>query len=203
GGELLLRFGAVDYWCRIFVNGQLEGEHEGGYTPIALPIRRYVQAGRNEIVVRVYDAAQAQISYRRWPEHAARPAITTPPFDPADIPHGKQEWYLNVGGIWQDVTLTAVPTIYIDSVQITPDIHSGEAQVAVTLAGELASFSAGTLRLAIRDQDGNAWEAGASLVAGQQRDLVTIAVDQPRLWDIDTPTLYTATAALSTDHGDD
>src|SRR4051794_39993753 len=33
GGELLLHFGAVDYWCQVFVNGQLAGEHEGGYTP--------------------------------------------------------------------------------------------------------------------------------------------------------------------------
>src|SRR5438552_19012879 len=39
GGELTLRFGAVDYWCQVFVNGQLVGEHEGGYTPFAIPIR--------------------------------------------------------------------------------------------------------------------------------------------------------------------
>src|SRR5215475_7650427 len=124
GGEILLQFGAVDYWCQIFVNGQLVGEHEGGYTPITLPIRRYARAGENEIVVRVYDAAQTQISHQRWPERTAQPATTTPPFDPVDIPHGKQEWYINVGGIWQNVTLTAVPTTYIDSIQVTPNIHS-------------------------------------------------------------------------------
>src|SRR5689334_11806453 len=33
GGQLLLRFGAVDYWCQVYVNGSLAGEHEGGYTP--------------------------------------------------------------------------------------------------------------------------------------------------------------------------
>src|SRR5436190_16480282 len=41
-GELLLHFGAVDYWCQVFVNGQLVGEHEGGYTPFDLPVRPYV-----------------------------------------------------------------------------------------------------------------------------------------------------------------
>ena len=41
-GELLLHFGAVDYWCQVFVNGALAGEHEGGYTPFTLPIAGFV-----------------------------------------------------------------------------------------------------------------------------------------------------------------
>src|SRR5438874_1436403 len=53
-GEILLHFGAVDYWCQVFVNGNLAVEHEGGYTPITVPIRRYVSVSENEIVVRVY-----------------------------------------------------------------------------------------------------------------------------------------------------
>src|SRR5258708_38618725 len=37
-GELLLKFGAGDYWCQVFVNGTLAGEHEGGYTPFTVRI---------------------------------------------------------------------------------------------------------------------------------------------------------------------
>src|SRR5579864_3859212 len=55
GGELLLKFGAVDYWCEVFVNGQRVGEHEGGYTPFVFEIRRFVHAGENEVVVHVFD----------------------------------------------------------------------------------------------------------------------------------------------------
>src|SRR5215210_5886370 len=58
GGEVLLRFGAVDYWCQVFVNGQLVGEHEGGYTEFTLPIKQAVRKGSNELTVRVYDAIQ-------------------------------------------------------------------------------------------------------------------------------------------------
>src|SRR4051812_38275721 len=47
-GEVLLTFGAVDYWCQVFVNQQLVSEHEGGYTPFSIAIRSYVQAGENE-----------------------------------------------------------------------------------------------------------------------------------------------------------
>jgi len=201
-GELLLHFGAVDYWCQIFVNGVLAGEHEGGYTPISLPIRRYARAGQNELVVRVYDAAQAEISHQRWPEYPTRPA-STPPFNAVDLPHGKQEWYLNVGGIWQDVSLKAVPRRYIEAVHVTPDIHSGEARVALGLAGELTAFTAGTLLVTIRDADGNAWATTADLVAGQPQYHVVVRVDQPQLWELDTPSLYTSTATLTVDHAVD
>ena len=46
GGNLLLRFGAVDYWCQVYVNGTLAGEHEGGYTPFTVPIRDQARRGR-------------------------------------------------------------------------------------------------------------------------------------------------------------
>src|SRR5690242_5297245 len=42
-GEVLLHFGAVDYWCQVFVNGRLVGEHEGGYTPFEFPVRAYLK----------------------------------------------------------------------------------------------------------------------------------------------------------------
>ena len=53
-----------------------------------------------------------------------------PPFDPNDIPHGKQEWYINVGGIWQDVSLIATSRAYVSAIRVTPDIHSGTVHVA-------------------------------------------------------------------------
>src|SRR6478672_9672883 len=56
GGELLLTFGAVDYWCQVFVNRQLVCEHEGGYTPFTIPIAAYIHPGENEIAVQVYDS---------------------------------------------------------------------------------------------------------------------------------------------------
>src|SRR6478735_8558221 len=138
GGEVLLRFGAVDYWCQVFVNGQMVAEHEGGYTPITVPVGNNLRVGQNEIAVRVYDSVQSEIKAERWPEYGVTPTTNGPPFDANDIPHGKQEWYINVGGIWQDVSITAVPRTYIENVAIYPDIHTGEALVKVRVAGEMA-----------------------------------------------------------------
>ena len=141
GGELLLRFGAVDYWCQVFVNGTLVGEHEGGYTPFTLRIGAQARLGQNEIAVRVYDSAQDNITIPRWHEDLTYQDSHQPPFDPRNVPHGKQEWYVNVGGIWQDVTLIAVPQVYIENVHITPDIHTSHANVRVELGGDPARIA--------------------------------------------------------------
>lgn len=56
GGDLRLRFGAVDYWCAVFLNGVHLGEHEGGYTPFEFGLRNALRDGRNEITVRVFSS---------------------------------------------------------------------------------------------------------------------------------------------------
>ncbi len=199
-GELLLHFGAVDYWCQVFVNGALAGEHEGGYTPFTLPIREHVQPGENSIAVRVYDVAQTEITIPRWPAEQTRPERTTPPFTAVDIPHGKQEWYINIGGIWQDVTLSSVPRTYLDVVHVTTDVHTGTAQVAVALAGAPAETSRGTISVRLEQNGQRVVETQLALTAGQRAYIVSIHVDAPQLWSLELPALYTATVQLSTEN---
>ncbi|MBI5668647.1 MAG: hypothetical protein HZC41_11630 [Chloroflexi bacterium] len=188
-GELLLKFGAVDYWCQVFVNGQLAGEHEGGYTPFTLPIRAYARPGANQIAVRVYDAAQTGITVERWPHSV--PAASSP-FDPTAVPHGKQEWYINVGGLWQEVTLTAVPAAYIENVYITPSIHTGQIQVRAQLAGAVDAAAGGTLTVTVEDAS-----ASVPVAAGQTSIELTLTIASPRLWSPEQPHRYQATVQLS------
>ena len=92
GRRILLCFGAVDYRCRVYVNGALAGAHEGGYAPFALDITLLLRDGENDLCLRVEDA----------PDCAQ--------------PRGKQYWdrglmgcwYTPVSGIWQTVYLEAV-----------------------------------------------------------------------------------------------
>jgi hypothetical protein len=194
-GELLLHFGAVDYWCQVYVNGQYVGAHEGGYTPFRFPIRQYVQQGENRLSVRVYDTVQEAIVIPRWRD-APDAASAQPPFNPELIPHGKQTWYIDASGIWQDVKLTAVPAQYIDRVQITPDIHSGETHVRVMLGG--AAQHSQKVRVVI-----NAQTIEATAAAGQNDLTVTVNIPAPVLWTPDTPHLYTAEVSLFAEDGTD
>lgn len=56
GKRVLLRFGAVDYRCTVFVNGEAVGGHEGGYTPFAMDVTRALTDGENDLCLRVEDA---------------------------------------------------------------------------------------------------------------------------------------------------
>lgn len=190
GGEVLLDFGAVDYWCQVYVNGHFIGEHEGGYMPFRYAIRSFVHAGENTLAVYVYDKAQESIVISRWLEQTA-PENDKPPFQAETIPHGKQTWYIDASGIWQDVTLTTVPARYIERVHVTPDIHTGVAQVRVTLGG---AGQAGAVRVSIGSDT-----AEAAAAPGQDEVVVPVQVTNVKYWTPDTPTLYTAEVTLGGD----
>ena len=117
GKRILLHFGAVDYACRVFINGHVAGEHRGGYTPFCLEISGLLEEGENEVCLRVEDY----------------PDVTQP--------RGKQYWqkglmgcwYTPVSGIWQTVYLEAVGENWIRSIHITPDIDRREARAEIAL----------------------------------------------------------------------
>ncbi len=190
-GEVLLTFGAVDYLCNVYINGQHAGAHEGGYTPFTLAIGRLLQAGENRITVRVYDPVQQGGLIERHPHFPLEPAGQQPP-GPLSVPHGKQEWYAGVGGIWQDVTLRAVPATHIDHVRVVTALD-GTVQVRVRLHGaEHVAVQAAAGR-----GDQVVAEATATAAAGEAE--LTLRVPDPRWWSPDSPNLYTLRVRAGTD----
>lgn len=117
GKRVLLRFGAVDFECVVYVNGKRVGGHRGGYTPFAIDITKALVEGENDLCVRVRD-------------------------DPdCTQPRGKQYWnrglmgcwYTPVSGIWQTVYLEATGEYGIKYIHVTPDIdnHMFTAEIAL------------------------------------------------------------------------
>ena len=116
----ILHFGAVDYRCLIYLNGEYVGSHEGGYTGFSLDITNHVEE-INVLVVRVED-----------------------PSEDLEIPRGKQFWkteietifYPRVSGIWQTVWLEFIsPDYSIDDLKITPDIDKSEVVFELEMTG--------------------------------------------------------------------
>ncbi len=85
----LLKFGAVDYRAVVYVNQERVGSHDGGYLPFEFDITSYLHAGENQISVRVSDpgAKPDEVEGIQY----------------AEIPHGKQNWYVQTSGLWQSV----------------------------------------------------------------------------------------------------
>ena len=122
--QVVLKFGAVDYFAEVFINGVSAGTHEGGYTPFALDITHAVKPGMNELAVRVIDPPMDELLNQ----------ALCPEMMYNEIPHGKQNWYLQNGGIWQGVRVEFCPAIYIQQVHVTPNV-SGDFGVDVQFAG--------------------------------------------------------------------
>src|SRR5437764_1425090 len=138
----ILRFGACDYFAEVFVNGQRVGTHEGGYTPFVFDVTEHLRAGANELLLRVTDPPMDERENRaRFPEML---------YD--EIPHGKQDWYVQTGGLWQPVWLELRPSLYIQRVHVTPK-PSGEVRVEVQLAGQ-ASQDPNPIEVVVRDASG-------------------------------------------------
>lgn len=106
GKRVLLNFGAVDYFAKVWINGLYAGSHKGGYAPFKLDVTGFLQEKENTVVVRVEDRYETI------------------------QPRGKQYWknkpdrcwYTATSGIWQTVWLEAVGDVYIERLKMTPDI---------------------------------------------------------------------------------
>jgi len=118
GERLLLHFGAVDWACQVWVNGNHVGNHTGGYDPFTFDITDALNAGDQQLVVKVND-----------------------PTDSGTQPRGKQRnkphgiWYTPVTGIWQTVWLEPVPATHVDSLKIVPNVDRKTLTVTVNHRG--------------------------------------------------------------------
>ncbi len=87
--RVFAHFGAVNYRARIYCNGELLGEHEGGYTPFDFEITRLLHDGDNFLVVEASNQRRDN-----------------------GIPSLQTDWW-NYGGITRDVMLVETPETFI------------------------------------------------------------------------------------------
>lgn len=117
--QVILHFGAVDYRCRVYVNGKFAGGHTGGQTPFSFNITSLLQPGSNQVSVWVQDR-----------------------MEDLSQPRGKQYWkpksegifYTRTTGIWQTVWLEAVEEFHLTALRFTPDIERMQVQLDMEFA---------------------------------------------------------------------
>jgi hypothetical protein len=189
--HLLLHFGAVDYRATVWVNGELAGTHEGGYTPFTFDITSHVAGGTDAVIV-------------VWAHD-----------DPHDLakPRGKQDWlrdphsiwYYRTTGIWQTVWLERVPATWIGTLRWTPNLVRWELGCAVTLHG--APCEGARLHVTMRAGADVLLDDTYLVVGGEVHRRIALSdpgIDDYRnglLWSPESPRLIEAELRLTTADG--
>lgn len=163
------------FGSRVFLNGQLLGDHVPSFTPGYFNARPALKVGDNEIIVRV---------------GAFRDAVSK------TVPSGwDYEKFRFCPGIFDSVELILSGSPYIARVQAVPDIEKKAVTVHVWLKSADAAVPA-KLHFIVREAvTGRVVGEGACDVPGtgegtERKGQVTIALGNCRLWSPDDPFLY-------------
>ena len=165
--RVLLHFGAVDQCCRVLVNGQEAGRHEGGYLPFCLDVTALLNDGENRLTAVVTDDAAGGV-YGMGKQRYQRGGI----------------WYTATSGIWQTVWLESVPENYVKSLRLTPDLDAG------VLRWHIEADAAEGARVTVRAGDtviaeGRADENGDGVSVIPAEHLRPWSPEDPFLYDVD------------------
>ncbi|MCR5791980.1 MAG: hypothetical protein K6G65_02315, partial [Lachnospiraceae bacterium] len=117
--NIVLYFGAVDWKSRVYVNGELVGTHEGGYTAFEFDVTEYLNLNANNVIT-VWVEDKASYGDDSYPALVGKQG--------RNAPCG----YTHNSGIWQTVMLEErASNVNLDYTQTTSKID--DATVAFTL----------------------------------------------------------------------
>ena len=174
--RVLLHFGAVDQDCDVLIDGVRVGGHRGGYLPFTVDITdAVVGVGPHEIVVRVRDVTDTSWRAKGKQRLGGSEGI----------------WYSPQSGIWQSVWLESVPTRWVERLDLTPHLATGEVEVTV-IDG---SGSIGTAEVRILAEGGELAQAEVPVGAPARIALG----DDVRRWSPEDPFLHDVEVRLGDD----
>lgn len=186
GRRLFLDFDGVMMAAEVFVNGRRLAEHKGGYVPFSVDITEHVEPrAPNVVAVRVDSRERGDIP-----------------------PCGGVVDYLTFGGIYREVRLRAVGALHVNNVFARPGNVLEEAKrldVDVTLSNAGKQEAGGRVSCELLGADGQgvarAETEAVSVPVGEQATLTACfeGLTGVRLWDIDSPTLYTLRVSVLRD----
>lgn len=198
GQRARLLFGAVFYRSKIWLNGTLLGEHEGGYTAFEFDATHALNQGGDNLL-----AVMVDNSWNTETIPGSRVGGT-----PRDLTYPWWNW----GGIKKPVHLEITPAVYVERQKIvaSPDLAAGTAAVSVKVWVKNTTATVQQRRVRLRLRRPGAWnDAGlgeatvrlAPHATTMAEILIRLDVPNVALWDMDRPNLYESLVEL--DSGQD
>jgi beta-glucuronidase len=188
-----IRFEAVFYLARVWLNGQYLGQHEGGYTPFEFDASALARPGEENTIA-------VQVDNLRTPNRIPAVLKTDWSFD----------WY-NYGGITRDVSLEITSRAYIAHQQVVSTPHltgmdeadSATVAALVTVNNTSSNMLKGTLVAKLLDDaSGQAVldspvSSNVNIPAGESAEVqLNATLASPKLWHFDHPNLYRWSVSL-------
>lgn len=184
GRRLHLRFGSAVYHARVWLNGILLGEHEGGHLPFAFDVTDAARPGQaNRLVVRV----ENRLALERVP---AVPDPGTSHFYQEDYPQTSYDFF-PYSGLHRQVWLFSTPDVHITELAVRTGQEGGKGTVEVEVRVSGGWSGAASLELS-----GGAEPVSVALRIQEGAGRGRLVVPAPRLWSPDSPFLYTLTTRL-------
>ncbi len=155
-------FGGANYITEVYLNGELLGSHEGGFTPFQFEVTTQLKHGDNFFVVHVNNARRLD-----------------------GIPSLRYDWW-NYGGITRDVMLVETPQTYIHdyTIQLMPK-YSKEVEVIIQLSGLQSAGKSVTISIPeVKVERQIKTDAGGQAKVSFKANLNLWSPDNPKLYDV-------------------
>lgn len=178
GWWLALGINAADYFTEVWFNGRPLGRHEGGYLPFEFDVTHAARPGLNLITLRVED----------------------PPGLFSEIPHGKQDWYGPISGIWQSIWLERRAPLHVRRLGLESERESGRLEVEIDLSQPAIDGSSAAAR--VYDPEGErVVEQALAIPPEESRLRFTLTVPNAQDWSPSRPRLYRLEVELQGEAG--
>lgn len=196
--RVVLCFDCVDYIAEVYVNGRFAGSHEGFFAPFSFDITELLKE-ENELLILVKNdipiLGTGPVLDGDKIYAATGPGWDEPVTGWHHCPAG--------GGILGAVRLQLRPSLYIDDIFVRPDIDTDTAEIRVGIMNYTDEvFADYHLELALLPKNysgaaiGNVSHKVAFAGPGRNEYRFTADLKDYRLWDMETPWLYGASASL-------
>ena len=178
GQRIVLRFGAVTHYAKVYWNGKLVGEHKGGFLPFEIEITEMFLEQENLLTV----AVDNRIDYTTLPVGGKGDMLG------GMFPMGEEEKeernhpnfdFFNYCGITRPVKIYTTPKEYIADITVVPNVQGRKAE----LSYEIETFGKASIKGEAYDREGKA-------VADSEGEKGVLVIPDAELWEPLKPYLY-------------
>ncbi len=189
--RIVLSFGAVAHYAKVYLNGELICEHKGGFLPFEAEVGDKIKYGcTNLLTVAVdnklgYDTLPVGNESGNSMMDAAMPQMLSVKAKKKNTPNFD---FFNYAGIIRPVKVYSTPKNYIKDITIAPSVKGDDASVFYNID----TVGEGDVRITVYSQCGD-------VVAEAAGTKGSFAIKNAHLWEPLKPYLYTAKVVFNED----